>query len=123
MAANKLVRFGPVIISNSIQNLANPPGLTGGIGLAGINTATYLIINHVRIVNRTAAAAQFTLYIGASVGSNPGTEFMGYSTTVGANSAVDWYGKLRLDITDYLTGYASLSNTLTFEAEGEVGIA
>ena len=123
MAANKVIRFGPVAMSNSATNIINPPTLTGGTGLAGTNTASYVILRHIRIVNKTAGAATATLYIGATGGSAAGTEFLGTAISVAANSYVDWYGQVRLDTADFLTGLASALTTLTIQGEGEIGVA
>ena len=123
MAANKIIRMGPVAMSNTLTtNVVNPPTLTGGTGLAGTNTASYLILRHIRIVNKTAGAVTFSLYIGATGGNVAGTEFMGLGTSVAANSYVDWYGMLRLDTADFLVGGASAATSLTFQAEGEIGV-
>lgn len=123
MAQNKKIRFGPVAMANTATNIINPPTLTGGTGLAGTNSASYVIINHIRIVNKTSGAVTATLYIGATGGSAAGTEFGFNATSIPANLYVDWYGYLRLDTADYLTGLASASSSLTFEAEGEIGVA
>jgi len=122
MAANKIVRFGPVAMAAAATNIINPPTLTGGTGLAGTNSNTYLVLRHIRIVNKTAAAATATLYVGATGGSAAGTEFAYNATSIPANSYVDWYGQMRLDVADFLTGLASAATTLTFEAEGEIGV-
>jgi hypothetical protein len=123
MAANKIIRMGPVAMSSTITtNIMNPPTLTGGTGLAGTNTASYLIVRHIRIVNKTAGAVTFSLYIGATGGNVAGTEFMGLGTSIAANSSVDWYGMLRLDTADFLVGGASAATSLTFQAEGEIGV-
>jgi hypothetical protein len=123
MAANKIIRMGPVAMSSTLTtNIMNPPTLTGGTGLAGTNTASYLIVRHIRIVNKTAGAVTFSLYIGGTGGNVAGTEFMGLGTSVAANSYVDWYGMLRLDTADYLVGGASAATSLTFQAEGEIGV-
>ena len=123
MAANKIIRMGPVAMSSTLTtNVMNPPTLTGGTGLAGTNTASYLIVRHIRIVNKTAGAVTFSLYIGATAGNVAGTEFMGLGTSVAANSYVDWYGMLRLDTADFLVGGASAATSLTFQAEGEIGV-
>jgi len=123
MAANKIIRMGPVAMSSTLTtNIMNPPTLTGGTGLAGTNTASYLIVRHIRIVNKTAGAVTFSLYIGATGANTAGTEFMGLGTSVAANSYVDWYGMLRLDTADYLVGGASAATSLTFQAEGEIGV-
>ena len=123
MAANKAVRIGPVAIANSIGNLVNPPTLTGGVNPPAGSTNSYLILKHIRIVNKTAGAVTFSLYIGATGGNAAGTEFMGTAKSVPANDYVDWYGLLRLDTADFLTGVASAATSLTFEAEGEIGVA
>jgi hypothetical protein len=123
MASNKIIGFGPVALGAAAANIVNPPTLAGGTGLRGTNTNTYVILRHIRIVNKTGTAATFSLYVGATGGSAAGTEFMGNATSVAANSYIDWYGLLRLDVADFLTGLASGASTLTFEAEGELGIA
>lgn len=123
MAANKIIRLGPVALGTSVANIVNPPTITGGIGLSGTNTSTYLILRHIRIVNVTGSAAAATMYIGASAASAAGTEFMGIGLSVPANSYVDWFGSVRLDATEYLTGKSNTASALTFEAEGEIGIA
>lgn len=122
MASNKIVRMGPVAIANAAGNLVNPPTVTGGTGVAGTNANTYLAINHIRIVNKTGGAATVSLYIGATSGSAAGTEFGYNATSIPANSYVDWYGRLRLEPADFLSGLASAAATLTFEAEGEIGV-
>jgi hypothetical protein len=123
MAANKIIRMGPVALAAAAANIVNPPTLTGGTGLAGTNASTYLILRHITIVNKTGAAASFSLYIGATGGSAAGTEFMGTGQYVPANSSFPWYGMVRLDTADFLTGFASAATTLTIEIEGELGIA
>lgn len=123
MAANKLIRFGPAALSNVAANIVNPPTLTGGTGLAGTNTASYVILRHIRLVNKTGGAATASLYIGGTGGSAAGTEFLGTAIAIPANSYVDYYGATRLDTTDFLTGLASAATTITFEGEGEIGVA
>jgi hypothetical protein len=123
MAANKTIRFGPVAMSNAATNILNPPTLTGGTGLAGTNSASYIILRHIRIVNKTAGAVTASLYIGGTGGSAAGTEFLGTGLSIAANSYVDWYGMVRLDTADFLTGLASALTSLTIEGEGELGVA
>jgi hypothetical protein len=121
MAQNKVIRIGPVTLGNATANILNPPAGSGGVGLTATNQ--YLILKHIRIVNRTASSATFSLFIGATGASAAGTEFIGNGTSVAANSYVDWYGQVRLDAADFLTGSASAASTLTFQAEGEIGVA
>ena len=135
MASNKIIRFGPVALSTTTTtNIINPPTLTGGTGLSGTNTNTYVVLRHVRVVNKTSTAASFALWLGATGANAAGTEVIaGGAATAGAlnagtgvsvpgNSYVDWYGQLRLDPADFLVGGAGTATALTIEAEGEIGI-
>lgn len=125
MASNKMIRVGPVALTNTLTtNILNPQTLTGGVSAGGTaNTATYLILRHIRIANKTGTAATFSLWIGATGGNAAGTEFMGTAQSVAANSYVDWYGMVRLDSADFLVGGAGTSTALTLSGEGEIGIA
>lgn len=126
MAANKTIRIGPIALSTTMtSNLVNPPVLSGGTMPAGgtSNSDTYLIIRHIRISNRTAVAATFSLWLGATGGNVAGTEVIGTGQSVPANSYLDWYGMLRIDTDDFLVGGAGTTNALTIEGEGEIGIA
>ena len=123
MPANKIIRLGPVALTNTLTtNIINPPTLTGGTGLAGSNVNTYLIIRHIRISNKTSGAVSFSLFIGATGANVAGTEFMGTQSNIAANSYVDWYGMVRLDVADFLVGGASANTSLTFQAEAEMGV-
>lgn len=118
----RAVRIGPVALGASAANIANS-GITSLAGPVGYTqTQPYLLLTHIRIVNKTAGAATVSLFIGATGASAAGTEF-GYSAySIPANQYVDWYGRVRLESTDFLTGLASAATTLTFEAEGEIGL-
>ncbi len=123
MAANKAIRFGPIALTNTLTtNILNPPTLTGGVNTGTTNTNSYYLITHIRIVNKTASAATFSLYIGATGANAAGTEFMGTAQSVPANSFVDWYGRLTLDVADFLVGGAGTSTALTIQMEGEIGL-
>jgi hypothetical protein len=132
MAANKAVRFGPVSLTTSTTtNILNPPTLTGGTGLAGTNSATYLIIRHVRVVNTTTGSLSFATWLGTTGintqaaafdwGGIASTGTLTNGVTIAAGSYVDWYGYLRMDTADYLVGGASAAG-LTLTGEGEIGI-
>lgn len=123
MAANKIVRFGPValtttlttnILNGTITSLAGPVGIT--------LTQPYFIWRHMRIVNKTGSAATFSLYLGLTGANTAGTEFIGTALSVAANSAFDWYGMIRMDVADFLVGGAGTTTALTLEGEGEVGL-
>lgn len=124
MASNKIIRMGPVALSNTLTtNIVNPTitSLAGPVGYT--QTQPYLVIRHIRIVNKTAGAVTFSLWLGATGANTAGTEVIGNALSVAANSAFDWYGMLRLDAADFLVGGASAATSLTFEAEGEIGIS
>jgi hypothetical protein len=124
MAANKVIRFGPVaMVTGSTPNLINT-GITSLAGVTGFTmTQPYVILRHIRLVNKTAGAITVSMYIGATGAAAAGTEFLGTALSIAANTAYDWFGMLRLDSTDFLTGSASANTSITFEAEGEIGVS
>ena len=123
MAANKTVRFGPVAITTSVANILNPGTTTGGVNMPSGSGNLFFIIKHIRIVNKAAAAKTISAWLGATGGSAAGTELGFSGTSVPANSYIDWYGLLRMDVADFLTMQAEANTSLVFQAEGEVGVA
>ena len=122
MASNKVFRFGPIALTNTLTtNLLNPAGATGGTN--GGSSGQYIVLRHVRVVNKTAGAVTYSLWLGATGANAAGTEVIGQAKSVAANSVDDWYGMLRLDTTDFLVGGASANTSLSIEGEGEVGVA
>lgn len=122
MASNKPFRSGPIALSTVLTtNLLNPPAASGGVnaGAAG----QYIIVRHARIVNKTASAQSFSLWLGATGGNAAGTEVIGQGQSVAANSSYDYYGAMRLDVADFLVGGASANTSLSLEIEGEIGVA
>jgi hypothetical protein len=121
---NRALRVGPValtttlsttILNTSLSALAGPTGYT--------QTQPYAILTHIRIVNKDGAtSANVSLYIGATGASAAGTEFAFNAYPVAGSSYVDWYGRVRLESTDFLTGGSSVATALTFQAEGEIGL-
>lgn len=123
MAQNKLETFGPVALTTTLTTNIIAPAAAGGSAVGYTATATYIVLRHIRIVNKTAGAVTFSLYKGATGANAAGTEFMGLGTNVAANSYVDWYGAMRLEGSGgFLVGGASANTSLTFQAEGEVGL-
>lgn len=119
---NKVFRFGPVAVASSVGNLLNPPTASGGVN-AG-SSAQYIVLRHIRIVNKNSSARTFSGYIGATGASAAGTEFLGNGLSIAGNSYVDWYGSVRLDAADFLTGVSSVDATsLVIQGEGEIGVA
>ncbi len=122
MAANKVFRTGPFALTNTLTtNLLNPPTATGGTN-AG-SSSQYIILKHIRIVNKTAGAVTCSFWLGATGANTAGTEVIGQGLSVAANSFIDVYPLLRLDAADFLVGGASANTSLTFEGEGEIGVA
>lgn len=122
MAANKIQRFGPVALTTTLTtNILNPAA--AGAGAVGYTaSASYMLVKHIRIINKTVSAATFSLWLGATGANAAGTEVIGNALSVPANSSFDWYGQLRLDAADFLVGGSGTATALTFEAEGEVGL-
>lgn len=118
---NKAFRFGPVAVASSVGNLLNPATATGGTNAGA--SPQYIILKHIRILNKTGAAVTFSGYIGATGASAAGTEFLGTGKVVPANDYIDWYGAVRLESTDFFTGVASVTTSLVISGEGEVGVA
>lgn len=122
MPQNKSFRFGPVALTNTLTtNILNPGTLTGGVNMGSGNV--YLLIKHIRIVNKTAGAVTCSFWLGATGANAAGTEIIGQGLSVAANSYVDWFGLLRLDVADFLVGGASAATSLSIEGEGEIGVA
>ena len=119
---NKQFRFGPVaLITTYTTNILNPPTATGGTN--GGSSAMYIILKHIRIINKLTSAATFRLYLGATAGNVVGTEIIGFDVSVPANGYFDWYGSLRLDSTDFLVGGAGTTLALVIQGEGEIGVS
>lgn len=124
MAANKLFRFGPVALTATpTTNILNP-NITSVAGPVGFTmTQPYIILRHIRILNKTGTAGNFSLWLGATGANAAGTEIIGTAQNVPANSAYDWFGQLRLDAADFLVGGANAITTLTINGEGEIGVS
>lgn len=122
MGLNKLFRAGPIALTNTLTtNLLNPATATGGTN--GGASSQYIVMKHIRLVNKTASAATVSFYIGATGANAPGTEFLGVGLSIAANLPYDWYGIVRLDAADFLVGGASAATTFSMIVEGEVGVA
>lgn len=123
MASNKQMSFGPVAMSATLTtNIlnCNVTSLSGPVGFT--MTQPYLVIKHIRVVNKTAGPVTFSLWKGATGGNAAGTEVVGTAQSVAANSSYDWYGWMRFDAADFLVGGASAGTSLTISGEGEIGL-
>ena len=123
MASNKLIALGPVALTatltTNIWNF-NIASLTGPVGYT--MTQPYVVVKHIRIVNKHATiAATFSLWKGATGGNVAGTEVVGTGVVVPVGLYVDWSGLMRLDVADFLVGGSNTATALTIQAEGEIG--
>jgi hypothetical protein len=134
MAANKAFRFGPVALTTTTTtNILNPATATGGTN-AG-SSSQFIVLRHIRVVNKTATAARFALWLGGTGANLAGTECIAGGTatagaldasvgvSVAAGSFFDWFGALRVDAADFLVGGAGTTLALVIEGEGEIGVA
>lgn len=123
MAQNKTLQMLPVQMSATYTTNILAPAAAGASAVGYTATATYILVRHIRIVNITAGAVTFRLYVGATGANAAGSEFMGLNTSVAANSSIDWYGQLRLEGTNgFLVGGASAGTSLTIQCDGEIGL-
>jgi len=121
MSAKKILPIAPFALTTSIQNIlnCNITSLAGPIGYT--QTQPYLLITHIRAMNKTAAAVLCTLYKGATGGSTAGTEAFFGNASVPANDSLDWNGEARFDAADFLTGLAGSNTAITLFIEAEIG--
>lgn len=122
---NKQFNFGPVALTTTLTtNILNPgAGARATVPVGYTDAQNYIILKHIRITNKTALAATFSLWKGATGGNAAGTEVVGTGYSIAANSAFDWYGSMRIDSADFLVGGAGTTTALTISGEGEIGVA
>jgi hypothetical protein len=119
---NKLFRFGPLALSTTLTtNLLNPPTASGGVNAGA--SPQFILLKHLRVVNKTASPATFSLWLGATGANAAGTEVIAQNTVVAAGQSFDWYGQLRIDAADFLVGGSNTATALTIQGEGEIGVA
>jgi len=124
MPQNKTFNFGPVALTTTLTtNILNPTvtSLAGPVGFT--MTQPFIILKHIRIVNKTAGAVTFSLWRGATGANAAGTEVVGIGTSIAANSYFDWYGIMRFDAADFLVGGAGTTTALSIQGEGEIGVS
>ncbi len=82
----------------------------------------YDVIKIIQVCNKTASAATFSLWLGATGANAAGTElFSGVS--VPANTTVFFYVNLKMASTDFLVGGAGTTLALTIAVTGEQHVA
>lgn len=98
---------GPAYLPNAAADIYTPPAAT-----------IYTVLRHIHLANKTAIAQTFSLYVGATGGSAGGTELVG-TKTLAAYDVYDWYGSLKMESADFLTGVCSLANSIVITVEGD----
>ena len=119
---NRLITIGPVALTTTLTTNILNGNITSLAGPVGISfTQPIIILRHIRVSNKTASAATFSFWLGATGGNAAGTEFIGTGVSVAANSYFDWYGMAQLTNAQFLVGGSNTATALTFQAEGEIG--
>jgi hypothetical protein len=121
---NRPFAFGPVALTNTLTTNILNSNVTSLAGPVGFTlTQPYILLTHIRIVNKTTSAATVSLWIGATGANTAGTEFAWQAKVVPANDSIDWFGRIRLDSTQFLVGGAGTATALSIQGEGEIGIS
>lgn len=123
MAANKTLNIQPQFIPNAAGNLlnCNITSLAGPVGFT--MTQPYILISHMRVTNNDASAHVITTYKGATGGSAAGTAVAFDHLSIAGGAYADWYGKLRLDAADFLSGVCDSASKCTIEIDAEIGVS
>ena len=118
---NTPFRLGPIALTTTLTtNVLNPPTTTGGVNAGTPNT--YILLTHVRWVNKTAGAVTFSHWLGATGANAAGTEIFGQGKSIAANDVYDWYGRLKIKVADFLVGGSNTATALSIQGEGEMGV-
>ena len=123
MSANKVANILPLALSAAAANVLNA-AITSLAGPVGITlTQPYLIIKHIKVVNVDTSARLLSLFKGATGGSSATTALASLQS-IPPNTSVDiFYGQLRMDSTDFLTGFADVANKLILFIDADIGFA
>lgn len=103
--------FGPVALTATLTTNIYQGGGNGA------SSTIHDVITHIHVTNKTAGAAAFSLWLGATGANAAGTELFN-AQTVAAYSSFDYYGRLMMTSSDFLVGGASSGTTLTIYGEG-----
>jgi len=125
MAPNKILNIQPQFVPSAAGNLlnCNITSVAGPVGFTA--TQPYLIVTHVRVTNNDSGASHTVkLFKGATGGSAAGTEiFWAGGAALSASNWLDWFGKVRFDSADFLTGIADVASKVTIEIDAEIGFS
>ncbi len=114
-------RTGPTAITTSVANILNVPTTTGGVGLSTPLLA--VSPQQIHVVNKGAAVATFSIWLGATGGSAAGTElWTAVSVAVGGYFNDYFVPGLRMVAADFLTAQASANTHLVITITGQLWV-
>lgn len=120
---NKQLNIQPLALAAAAANILNCgiTAVTGPIGMTA--TQPYLLISHIRVTNNDTAAHPLNLFKGATGGSSA-TTTLASALSIPANTVVDvFYGTLRMDSTDFLSGFSDVASKLVLQIDAEIGFS
>lgn len=122
--SNTRFKAGPIALTTTLTtNILNPGTTTGGVNATSAPfDKLYIILQHMRVVNKTGSAATVSLWMGATGANAAGTEFIWLATSIAANYYDQWYGNYRMGQADFLVGGSGTATALSITLMGEVGI-
>ncbi len=100
--------YGPAALTNTYTTDIYVPA----------SALVYDIVRHIHIVNKTAGAVTFRIFLGATGTNGAGTELF-YDKSIAAYDTYDYYCALKLTSTTFLVGGASAATSLSITIEGE----
>ncbi len=111
--ADKTVRVGPVALTTTMTTNLYQGGNDGG------SSSIKDLVHQIHVANKTASAAAFSLWLGATGGNAAGTEIVN-ALTVDAYDQQDIHfpAGLPMESTDFLVGGASADSALTLTLIG-----
>ena len=122
---NKPFKLGPLALTTTLTtNILNTgAGARATPPVGFVDTVSYIKLYRIRIVNKTASAATFSLWEGATGANAAGTELIGTGYSIPANSGQDFFGPWLFYSADFLVGGSNTATALTLEASGEIGVS
>lgn len=120
---NKRLNIQLISVGATVTNLLNCAiaSLTGPVGMAA--TQPYLLISQIRVTNNDTAAHTLNLYKGATGASAAGTELAKALSIPASSFMTIFYGSLRMDSGDFLTGSADTAAKLVLQIDAEIGFS
>lgn len=108
-------------MAGTIKRIAGPLALSATLTTNVYNNTSALIydvIRQINVCNKTATAATFTLYLGATATNAAGTELF-LAVVIPPNTTVPFPMALRMNSTDFLVGGSGTAAALTITIMGE----